>query len=156
MEHHGGLQRSTALLMWTAYGAQVAATARALAKPDERLPVPRRLAPFGWLAAAAGVGLCVAGMSRFAGVREVEGTRHEALTTAGVYRWSRNPQYLGYLVGLAGASVARRSLAAAAVTGAVGVVYAQWLPLEEEQLVREYGADYEDYRGRTSRWWGTA
>lgn len=152
----GSLRRSTAAVMWLAYGAHAAITARALARPDDRLPVPRPVAPLGWLGVVAGGALCLAGMRRFASPGEIEGTRHDALTVDGVYRWSRTPQYLGYLVGLGGAAVARRSLLGAVATGAVAVVYAAWIPVEEQQLRALYGQDYLDYLRTTNRWWGDA
>lgn len=37
------------------------------------------------------------------------GAQEGPLVTKGVYCYSRNPQYLGYIVGLAGLAVARRS-----------------------------------------------
>ncbi len=85
----------------------------------------------------------------------MEGTRAPALTTSGVYRWSRNPQYLGYLLTLTGAAVVRRSLTAMALTVAAGLVYVKWIPVEERQLATAHGEAYERYRAMTRRWWGT-
>ena len=151
----GALRRSTAAAMWLAYGGHAALTARALARPDDRLRVPRPIAGTGWLAVAAGAALCGAGMRRFASLGEIEGTRHDALTTTGIYQWSRNPQHLGYIIGLSGAAIARRSLTATAATVAIAAAYAAWIPVEEEQLSGLYGQRYLDYLHRTNRWWGT-
>lgn len=155
--HEGGsLRRSTAAVMWVAYGSHAAFVGRALGHPDGRLPVPPKLAGAGWLAAIGGGALCVAGMRRFASPGEVEGTRHDALTNEGVYQWSRNPQYLGYILGLSGAALARRSLSAAAATALIAVVYSAWIPVEEDQLKQMYGQRYRDYLGQTKRWWGAS
>lgn len=150
----GALRRSTAVIMWLAYGAHAALTARSVAKSDNRLPVPGRVSRSGWLVTAAGSALCVAGMRQFASPGEIEGTRHDALTTTGIYQWSRNPQYLGYLLLLGGAAAARRSLTATAATALIAAVYAAWIPLEEEQLRHMYGHPYLDYLQGTNRWWG--
>lgn len=112
------------------------------------------MAGIGWLACAAGAALCGAGMRRFASLGEIEGTRHDALTTTGIYQWSRNPQYLGYVMGLGGAAVARRSLTATAATAIIAAVYLAWIPVEEQQLSGLYGQRYLDYLHRTNRWWG--
>ena len=82
------------------------------------------------------------------------GTRNQTLLTTGIYRYSRNPQYLGYLLGLTGASLARRSGAPLVSTAALASVYSAWIPVEEQQLTGLYGQPYTDYTRRTCRWWG--
>ncbi len=106
-----------------------------------------------WAAYGGGVALCVAGMQRFVGVRTVAAAEQQPLVTGGVYRWSRNPQYVGYVLALGGLATARRSLPALALTGAVAAVYALWVPLEEHQLRTVLGQPYVDYASRTARWW---
>jgi protein-S-isoprenylcysteine O-methyltransferase Ste14 len=69
---------------------------------------------------------------------------------------ARNPQYLGYVIALAGAAVARRSPTALACAGAVAAAYAAWIPAEERHLTRQFGQPYVDYVHRTHRWWGRA
>ncbi len=91
----GTLRRRTAVQMWAAYGVHAALTAWALARPDHHLRVPDAARPIGVVAVAGGIGLCVAGMGRFSGPAQLEGTRAQALTPGGIYRYSRNPQYLG-------------------------------------------------------------
>ena len=83
-------------------------------------------------------------MRRFTGVEELTGTRNQTLLTSGVYRYSRNPQYLGYVVALTGASVARRSGAALISAAALTSVYAAWIPVEESHLAGLYGRAYTD------------
>ena len=92
-------------------------------------------------------------MSRFASAAEVEGTRNDALATRGIYRYSRNPQYLGYVVALGGAAVGRRSLTAAGLTAAIAGAYALWVPVEEHQVEVLYGEDYRRYVREVRRWW---
>lgn len=155
--HQGGaLRPSTAATMWTAYGAHAVLTVLALRRGAWPLRLPGPVVGVGVLAAAGGVGLCAAGMGRFAGVEQLSGTVNEELTTSGVYRWSRNPQYLGYVLLVTGAAVARRSGAALLSATALGVVYRAWVPVEEQHLVRLHGADYRSYQERTRRWWGRA
>lgn len=150
----GSLSRGTASAMWLTYGAHAAATAWALTRRRGQTSTPRGVAAGGWGAVAAGSALCVAGMSRFANPAEIEGTHHEALTVGGVYRFSRNPQYLGYVIALSGAAIARRSRAALALAGVAAGMYAVWIPEEEQQLRRRYGQPYIDYTHRVARWWG--
>lgn len=154
IDNCGTLRRSTAKKMWGAYGGHAGLTAWALVRTDGLLPVPAEVRSIGIVASAAGVALCVAGMGRFSGLAQLEGTRAQALTTRGIYRYSRNPQYLGYVVALAGAAVARRSLTAVGLTAAISFAYALWIPVEEKQLTRAYGTVYDKYRANTHRWLG--
>lgn len=151
----GSLRQSTAIMMWLAYAAHAIGVVYALLRTDRRLPMPDAMArAVGPGAVAAGTALTISGMSMFETAGEVEGTRHDALTTRGVYRYSRNPQYLGYIVLLSGAALWRRSAAAALVTAATSGVYATWIRVEEDQLSRLYGQPYLDYLATVNRWWG--
>ena len=155
MTRHGSLRTSTAAAMWTAYATHTAVTGLSLARRAGYLPVPAPVAgAAGAALVAAGAGLCVAGMTRFTGVQELTGTENQALLTSGIYGYSRNPQYLGYLVALTGAGVARRSGAALGLTAALAAVYSAWIPVEERHLTSHYGQPYIDYTRRTRRWWG--
>jgi protein-S-isoprenylcysteine O-methyltransferase Ste14 len=157
LERHGTLRRRTATAMWATYVAHSALTIRALYRPARPLPVPVMPAKLAGLTlTGAGLGLCVAGMRRFSGTHELTGTRNQPLTTTGIYRHSRNPQYLGYVIALAGAAVARRSPTALTCAGAVAAAYAAWIPAEERHLTRQFGQPYVDYVHRTHRWWGRA
>lgn len=75
-----------------------------------------------------------------------------ALTTQGPYRFSRNPMYLGMLLGLVGFAL----LLGDALDLAGPLVFA-WLTTrqirkEEEALERIFGADYRNYKARVRRW----
>lgn len=76
------------------------------------------------------------------------------LRADGLYRYSRHPQYVGYVVATGGAVLA---FASAWTTPLLGI-YAVWwlvLPLAEEPwLVEQFGEDYERYRERVPRFVG--
>ena len=155
MQRYRSLRSSTAAVMWTAYVAHAALTGGTLAMQWAPLPIRPAVARVAGAALiVGGSGLCVAGVCRFGGVGELAGTRNQSLLTTGSYGHSRNPQYLGYLIALAGAAVGRRSGSALASTGALAVIYAAWIPVEESHLTELYGHHYTDYTHRTRRWWG--
>ncbi|MFC4438970.1 MULTISPECIES: methyltransferase family protein [Natrialbaceae] len=87
------------------------------------------------------------------GTEETAGLTGE-LRTGGWYRYSRNPQYVGYVV----ASVGFALLANSALVAALCAIYAVWwltLPLAEEPWLREqYGEAYERYAERVPRFVG--
>ncbi len=95
-----------------------------------------------------------AGMGRFAGPRQLSATRAGALVTSGVYRFSRNPQYAGYVLQLAGLALARRSAVAAALAAGPAAAFRWWVPVEERHLAREFGDTYRAYKARAPRWLG--
>ena len=87
------------------------------------------------------------------GVEETTGLTGE-LRTGGWYRYSRNPQYVGYIV----ASVGFALLANSTLTAVLCAMYVGWwltLPFAEEPWLREqYGKSYERYAGRVPRFVG--
>ena len=79
--------------------------------------------------------------------------RAPCVVTRGVYRWTRNPMYLGMLVVLAGWAVWLGS--AAALLGLpLSVLLLNRLQIgPEERILRErFGQDYIDYQARVRRW----
>jgi protein-S-isoprenylcysteine O-methyltransferase Ste14 len=148
----GRLSGPTVTAMYGAYALHGLAVA--VSAWRRSAPLPPRAAAVGTPLAAAGSGLVVAGMSRFVGPGQVSGTQVGELATGGVYRLSRNPQYTGYVLALAGLGLARRSGAVVALTAGAGAVFAWWVPVEESALRRTFGAPYEHYLAYTPRWLG--
>ena len=151
----GGLRPSTTAGMYATYAVHAGLTVRALVRRPAWPGLPAAAtSPAGAVLAAAGSALCVAGMNRFTGVGQVSGTRPGPLVRSGVYRWSRNPQYTGYLMLLGGAALLRRSPSALALAGVAAAVYRTWVPVEESHLRRTFGDDYAAYLAVTPRWLG--
>ena len=71
----------------------------------------------------------------------------------GPYRWTRNPMYVGGLTVLLGFALWLRSPAVVLLTVAAwGLVHLFVVIYEEPTLRRMFGATYDDYCGRVSRW----
>jgi protein-S-isoprenylcysteine O-methyltransferase Ste14 len=75
------------------------------------------------------------------------------LHTEGIFRFTRNPMYLGITIGLAGIAIL------------TGIIYNLLFPIlylmlmdiyfvrhEEEQLKKEFGESFEYYKNETRRW----
>jgi protein-S-isoprenylcysteine O-methyltransferase Ste14 len=76
-----------------------------------------------------------------------------ALATQGLYRFSRNPIYLGFAVTYAGFAVAMDSpLALAGLLPCLIVVDRFVIAREERYLTARFGADYAAYRHKVRRW----
>jgi protein-S-isoprenylcysteine O-methyltransferase Ste14 len=76
-----------------------------------------------------------------------------ALVTSGIYRYSRNPMYLGVLLVLAGwAVVLSNPLSALGVLVYAGYITRYQIYPEERQLLETFGAEFLDYKAAVRRW----
>ncbi len=77
------------------------------------------------------------------------------LVTAGVYRWTRNPMYLGLSTLLFGWGVRLGTLSALlGVLLFVALIQHFQIRPEEHALRMRFGEDYDHYCDRVSRWIG--
>ena len=83
----------------------------------------------------------------------VPGVPTEHLVIGGLYRYVRNPMYVGVLTALAGEMALFRSVGLA-VEGAAGFAATQIFILfyEEPTLTRRYGEEYARYKRHVRRW----
>jgi protein-S-isoprenylcysteine O-methyltransferase Ste14 len=76
-----------------------------------------------------------------------------ALVTGGVFRVTRNPMYVGFVLLLAGLWLLLGSLTPGLAVGAFTVLMDRYfMRPEEEKLALTFGASYAAYRGRVRRW----
>ena len=75
------------------------------------------------------------------------------LVTSGLFRFVRNPMYVGVVTAIAGIALAKRSLGAAIYCTAVALAFHLRVVLyEEPRLRREFGASFDEYRRKVPRW----
>lgn len=91
-------------------------------------------------------------LGKFGGVDIVLEEDH-ALVTRGPYRYVRNPMYSGFLLLIAGYSLALGGYVSSVVSTTLvfGVLHARTL-LEEELLEGKFGEEYRAYRRRSGRY----
>lgn len=71
----------------------------------------------------------------------------------GMYRYSRNPMYLGMLLILLGASFIMGTLPSMAAPAAFFLIIDKtFIPYEEEKLLSSFGDSYNEYMMATRRW----
>ncbi len=76
----------------------------------------------------------------------------ERIVSAGPYRFTRNPMYLGHLIFMVGLALSLWSWLAVALA-AVNMVWFHRRVLEDEAHLRAlFGAEYGDYTARVKRW----
>jgi protein-S-isoprenylcysteine O-methyltransferase Ste14 len=124
--------------------------------PSLRLPLAVRVAVFVVIALAGGA-TALAGDLEFKRARTtINPFRPEnttALVTSGVYRFTRNPMYVGLTLVVLGWAAFLGSVLA--LTGPVAfVLYISRFQIEPEEkvLLAKFGATYEEYKSRVRRW----
>jgi protein-S-isoprenylcysteine O-methyltransferase Ste14 len=116
-------------------------------------PLWERLAAL--LLAVAGVSVVVAGLRRF---RSSETAPEpwkpsSALVNGGIYRFTRNPMYLGFTLFYAALALLFRSPAAGVILIAIlAIMNFIVIAREEAYLQRRFGPAYQDYKARVRRW----
>lgn len=116
---------------------------------------PPRLRYFGVVPILLGIGLTISagGGFRKAGTDMVPFKNVTALVTSGVYRFTRNPMYLGMALVLLGTAVLLGNILAVLVVPLFMVIIQTRFIVPEEQMLRElFGADYKNYCSRVRRW----
>jgi len=75
------------------------------------------------------------------------------LVTKGLYRYSRNPMYLGGIIFLTGMSIILGNVISfVSPVLFFLVVNFMFIPYEEEKAEREFDLEYLEYKKRTRRW----
>ncbi len=103
----------------------------------------------GLIFALAGFGFLVYGYFDL-GIENTYGA-DEGLVTGGLYRYSRNPQYVASILGFFGAGLAHGGTQAIVLSGLAVLVYVIMPFTEEPWLQQAYGDVYLDYKRRTPR-----
>ena len=112
---------------------------------------------FALLALVTGLTIAIAGVYEFRKAKTtVDPTRPTTSSTvvrSGVYHYSRNPMYVGFLMVLVAWALYLSNIAPV-VFIAVFVVYLNKFQIapEEHWLREKFGADYESYMLRVRRW----
>lgn len=76
-----------------------------------------------------------------------------SMVTSGIFRYTRNPMYLGFLLVLLGGMLFAHSwLALVAPLGFFAASQFWYIPHEEAKLRAVFGAQYEAYTAQTRRW----
>jgi len=116
--------------------------------------------PSGWrfaglLPIAAGIALNIVADRQFKhwGTEVKPFKRSSALVTDGVFRWSRNPMYLGMVLIVSGVAVLEGTLSPWIAPVALAVLLDRVFIVREETMLEDtFGAAFQRYRQRVRRW----
>ena len=116
-------------------------------------PWPWRLAGLLPIALGAGLNLAADGAFKARATTVKPFERSSALVVDGVFRFTRNPMYLGMTLILAGVATLLGSLSPLLVSLAfAALMQARFIRVEETTLAETFGAEWEAYAKRTRRW----
>jgi protein-S-isoprenylcysteine O-methyltransferase Ste14 len=117
--------------------------------------VPAPLSYTGAAVIAAGIAMIVWSRRAFqaAATPITPFTESTALIRHGLYRWTRNPMYLGAVLLVSGVAILLGSLTPLLVAVAFAVVLQEGFIQHEEQLLEHrFGEEYRTYRRSVRRW----
>jgi protein-S-isoprenylcysteine O-methyltransferase Ste14 len=102
-----------------------------------------------------GIGMAVLGKQQFA----KEGTNlytfndPDKMITSGLYAYSRNPMYLGFVIAAFSVAVFAGGLVPLAIALIHCVVVDRWyISFEERRMAERFGDSYDDYKNHVRRW----
>jgi len=108
----------------------------------------------GVFVGVVGLLLCLISMTVFRSMLKILCIDAGKLTTAGPYRWSRNPQYVGWFLFLLGFALNDWSLWCLAALLVVAISLHLLVLVEEEHLRRVFGDQYLEYCSNVPRYAG--
>jgi protein-S-isoprenylcysteine O-methyltransferase Ste14 len=147
----GRVSTATLLLLLAAFFGSGACAVLAARAGSWTLPFSAnasRLA--GGLIGFLGIALILASRLYFT-FRQAWGLDFDKLITRGVYRWSRNPQVVGWFLTYVGVAVFGRSGAALLIAVLLLLAFVPWILAEERALERRFGDEYRRYCSQTRR-----
>jgi protein-S-isoprenylcysteine O-methyltransferase Ste14 len=97
--------------------------------------------------------IMLAGIIEFRSFRKISGLEISSLIRTGIYRYCRNPQYVGWFLVLTGISIAGRSGIALLLTIALIIgIHFYNVKLEEPYLEHVFGEEYRQYKSSVPRY----
>ncbi len=114
--------------------------------------------PFNFLGIALiflGIGMAVREDGKFAKVGTTINTfgEPEKLVTDGLFKYSRNPMYLGFALALLGVWLLLGALSPLLGVVIFVVITDRWyMPFEERMLAEKFGPEFEAYKSKTRGW----
>ena len=111
--------------------------------------------PVGWAMITVGLGVILACAVRFrrAGTNVQTSRPSTKLVVGGLYRFSRNPIYVGFMITFLGIGVATDSAWLLGLALVLFVILRIGVIAREEiYLERKFGDDYRAYKARVRRW----
>ncbi len=154
-KQQGKLSVATVIGVWVVYVGHFVLTLLATLSGLWPLPINNGIA-FGisFVTILVGIGLFLGGIVSFNSLKRMNGRLNDQLVTDGIYRWSRNPQNVGWVLLLLGVSFAGKSGLAILLTALFWIRFMTYVREEEHQLEVQFGEAYRKYLQWSHRYFG--
>lgn len=109
----------------------------------------------GILPLVTGLAFSISGSRKFLKVGTNIKTFNEPgkLVKDGLFKYSRNPMYLGFVLALSGISLILETVSSFIILAAFILITDKWyIAYEEKMMTKKFGFDYEEYKSVTRRW----
>jgi protein-S-isoprenylcysteine O-methyltransferase Ste14 len=141
--------------VWVLYSLHFSLILIAAVDSTWSISLPRSLSVGGGsICLLIGAIVCFAAMASFRSLKRLSGMDSNRLITGGIYRWSRNPQTVGWTLFLTGIALFRSSTMVLLLAVLFWIGFRIYLPLEEQLLEQIFGDTYRTYRSQTHRYFG--
>lgn len=142
------------LVVWATFAAAVAALAYLV--PVAKVAFPGHH-PIAIACLLGGIAIAIAGVLAFRSARTTVNPRApdrtSAIVTTGIYRWSRNPMYLGMALSLFGVAAWHSSLPGYLLVPMFCAYMTEFqIKPEERTLVAIFGQEFSKYMTKVHRW----
>lgn len=150
------LSTPTVVAVWGLYILHAGFTVYTAWRGAWPLPLSKPLSmAVGALLVIIGSGIAAAGILTFRSFQRMSGLEADQLITAGIYRWSRNPQNVGWFLALLGVALMGSSAGALFLAALFGLILHLYIVyVEEDYLEQVFGEAYRRYRATTPRYLG--
>ena len=154
-KQQGNLSVTTVIGVWVVYVGHFVLTLLAALSGLWPLPINNGIA-FGisFVTILVGIGLFLGGIVSFNSLQRMNGRLNDQLVTDGIYRWSRNPQNVGWVLLLLGVSFVGKSGFAILLTALFWIRFMTYVREEEHQLEVQFGEAYRKYLQWSHRYFG--
>ncbi len=98
-----------------------------------------------------GLIVMVLGMVNFGKFTRTMGTDTKKLITGGLYKFTRNPQYVGYGIAIIGFNIAWYTILSVIAVITYFIMIYITIIIEEKNLLRIYGKEFEEFCTKTPR-----
>lgn len=103
---------------------------------------------------ASGLAMAVFAVARFRSFDLMSGRSTDRLVSGGIYRWSRNPQNVGWALATFGVAWIGGSALGLVQSAIFWALFASYVSIEESFLARTHGDSYRIYAERVPRYFG--
>lgn len=149
----GSLSIMTVFAVWLLYLFHAATTIYSAWRGFYPLPIPKTLSlSIGSVSMLFGLTLTMAGILSFRSIKRMSGLQANKLFISDVYRWSRNPQNVGWRILLLGLALLGRSGLAFILVALFWLIFRIYVPAEEKYLKEVFGDEYRQYCTKAPRY----